>query len=51
MRDEGIGVLCCCGKRLIWEPQEGTSVMEVTCPTCGTVYAMDRGDDDETEEK
>jgi phage FluMu protein Com len=42
-----IGVLYCCGKRLIWERQEGTSVMEVTCPKCGTVYAMDRGEDEE----
>ena len=45
MQDDKIGVLYCCGKRLIWEPQEGTSVMEVTCPTCGTNYAMDRGED------
>jgi len=49
VHDDGIGVLSCCGKRLVWEPQEGTSVMEVTCPKCGTTYAMDRGEDEEDE--
>ena len=50
MREEGIGVLYCCGRRLTWEPQEGTSVMEVTCPKCGTSYAMDRGEEDREDE-
>jgi len=44
MEHEGIGVLYCCGKRLVWQKMEGTAVLEVTCGNCGTVYAMDRGE-------
>ena len=39
------GVLICCGKRLVWQKQEGTVVLEVTCENCGTTYAMDPGGD------
>ena len=39
------GVLYCCGKRLAWEEQEGSVVLETTCPTCGANYAMDPGGD------
>lgn len=39
------GVLHCCGKKLKWEPMEGTVVLEATCKKCGAIYAMDPGDD------
>ena len=45
MIEEGQGVLYCCGKMLVWMPQEGTKVYEVTCENCGTVYAMDKGEE------
>ena len=45
MTDREIGVLICCGRRLVWIPQEGTSVLEASCDRCGTDYAMDPGDE------
>lgn len=39
------GTLFCCGRRLDWDVVGGTSVLEVRCPKCGAVYAMDAGED------
>lgn len=45
VKEDEKGVLYCCGKRLIWEEQEGSVVLETECPICGASYAMDPGGD------
>jgi len=43
--EEFVGILFCCGKRILWIPVEGTTVMDAACDRCGTTYAMDTGED------
>jgi hypothetical protein len=45
-----IGVLYCCGRRLIWRELDGREVMETSCEECGTKFAMALKDDGKQEE-
>ena len=45
-----IGVLYCCGSRLIWHTENIEDIMETSCEKCGTKYAMSLNNDEEPEE-
>jgi len=45
-----IGVLYCCGNRLIWRAENIDDIMETSCEKCGTNYAMSLNNDEEPEE-
>ena len=43
--EEGRGILYCCGRRLDWFEVEDSPVLEASCASCKTTYAMDTGSD------
>ncbi len=45
LRETGIGIPVCCGRKLSWWKERGSAVFEAECMNCGTSYAMDRGYD------
>ncbi len=51
LKEAGIGIILCCGRKLRWQREKGSAVFEADCDNCGTSYAMAMvEEDDEPEE-
>jgi len=38
-----MGLLFCCGERLVWRDEWGDGILEAHCHKCGSEYACDPG--------